>query len=105
MHVEHAVGGGFQLPRSRAVGAPGAALRAALSHDLDAKGVNYAELPARQRYGIGVYFRTVKKEGFNPKTKQKTQAYRRELFADMELLMGEEYRLFITELLDEAKKE
>ena len=72
---------------------------------LAAKGVNYAELPAWQRYGAGVYFRTVKKEGFNPKTKQKTQAYRRELFTDMELLTGEEYRLFITELLDEAKKE
>lgn len=69
------------------------------------KGVNYAELPAWQRYGVGVYFRTVKKEGFNPKTNQKTQAYRRELFADMELLTGEEYRLFITELLDEAEKE
>ena len=63
---------------------------------LSKKGINYDSLPSWQRYGVGVYFRTVKKEGFNPVTNEKVLADRRELYADMELPTGDEYRAFIT---------
>ena len=70
---------------------------------LSKKGINYDDLPSWQRYGVGVYFRTVKKEGFNPVTNEKVLADRRELYADTELPIGDEYRTFITNLLNNAE--
>jgi tRNA(His) 5'-end guanylyltransferase len=70
---------------------------------LSRKGINYDDLPSWQRYGVGVYFRTIKKEGFNPVTNEKVLADRRELYADMVLPTGDEYRAFITNLLNNAE--
>lgn len=70
---------------------------------LSRKGINYDDLTSWQRYGVGVYFRTVKKEGFNPFTNEKVLADRRELYANLELPVGDEYRAFITNLLNNAE--
>lgn len=64
--------------------------------------INYNELPNWQKRGTGVYFTAVNKEGFNPKTNQPTVTYRRELFADTELALGDNYDDFINQLLMSA---
>lgn len=64
------------------------------------KGINYNELPSWQKRGIGVYFRNVSKEGYNPVKDEKVMTQRRELFADYELPIGEEYRKFILHFLE-----
>lgn len=64
------------------------------------KGINYNDLPSWQKRGIGVYYRDVTKEGYNPVKEEKVVTQRRELFADYELPIGEEYRDFILRLLE-----
>ena len=64
------------------------------------KGINYNDLPSWQKRGIGVYFRDVSKEGYNPVKEEKVVTQRRELFADYELPIGEEYKDFILGFLE-----
>ena len=64
------------------------------------KGINYNDLPSWQKRGIGVYFQDVSKEGYNPVKDEKVVTQRRELFADYELPVGEEYRDFILRFLE-----
>ena len=64
------------------------------------KGINYNDLPSWQKRGIGVYFQDVSKEGYNPIKDEKVVTQRRELFADYELPVGEEYRDFILRFLE-----
>lgn len=64
------------------------------------KGINYNDLPSWQKRGIGVYFRDVSKEGYNPVKNEKVMTQRRELFADYELPIGEDYRDFILSFLE-----
>ena len=61
-------------------------------------GINYNELPNWQKRGIGVYYRTVCKEGYNPVNKETVITERRELFTDYDLKLGEEYRQWICQL-------
>jgi tRNA(His) guanylyltransferase len=63
-------------------------------------GINFNEIPTWQKRGIGVYWKDVKKEGFNPKTNQTVLADKRELFTDFELPMRDDYNQFISELID-----
>ena len=65
------------------------------------RGINYNDLPAWQKRGIGIYHRTVEKQGYNPKTGETTTAQRRELFTDLELPVGDEYRKFVLGFIDE----
>jgi tRNA(His) 5'-end guanylyltransferase len=67
------------------------------------KGINYNDLPSWQKRGVGLYFRTVQKEGFNPVTQEKVMADRKELYTDFELPIGDAYRDFITDLLTRAE--
>jgi tRNA(His) 5'-end guanylyltransferase len=62
-------------------------------------GINFNELPNWQKRGIGVYWKDVKKEGFNPKTNTTVLVDKRELFTDYELPMREEYNQFINSLM------
>lgn len=62
-------------------------------------GINFNDLPAWQKRGIGLYWRQVPKEGFNPQTGEKTVAQRRQLYVDMELPMKERYETFLIDLL------
>lgn len=64
------------------------------------KGINYNDLPAWQKRGIGVYFQNVSKEGYNPIKDEKVVTQRRELFTDYELPIGEEYKDFILRFLE-----
>lgn len=67
-------------------------------------GINFNELPNWQKRGIGVYWKDVKKEGFNPKTQQTVLTDKRELFVDYELPMREEYNSFITDIIERNEK-
>ena len=64
------------------------------------KGINYNDLPAWQKRGIGVYFQNVSKEGYNPIKDEKVVTQRRELFTNYELPIGEEYKDFILRFLE-----
>jgi tRNA(His) guanylyltransferase len=67
-------------------------------------GINFNELPNWQKRGIGIYWKDIKKEGFNPKLNEKVSVDRRELFTDFELPMRDEYDQFISELIDKNEK-
>jgi tRNA(His) 5'-end guanylyltransferase len=47
--------------------------------------INYNYLPAWQKRGMGFYWETVYRKGFNPVTKEETSVARRELVHEMEL--------------------
>ncbi len=66
-------------------------------------GINFDRLPSWQKRGIGVYWDTYEKPGFNPKTGQAETATRRALKVDTELPLGEEYAGFIEELLHKSE--
>ncbi|AHM63197.1 tRNA(His)-5'-guanylyltransferase [Flammeovirgaceae bacterium 311] len=50
--------------------------------------------------GIGVYWKNVEKEGYNPSKDRKTLVVRKELFVDYELPMKDEYSEFILNLIE-----
>jgi len=62
-------------------------------------GINFNNTPAWQKRGIGIYWKDVKKEGFNPKTNEHVLVDKRVLHVDLELPMREEYNKFIYDLL------
>lgn len=68
---------------------------------LEERGINFDEVPKWQRLGVGVYFKDVEREGFNPIKNEKVIAKRRELFADYDLPYGDEYRKFVLDFLKE----
>lgn len=63
-------------------------------------GINFNHLPNWQKRGIGMYWKEVEREGFNPKTNQKNFTNRRELVVDFELPMRDNYNQFIIDLID-----
>src|ERR1044072_4968616 len=67
-------------------------------------GINFNDVPNWQKRGIGVYWKTVKKEGFNPKTNQAIWVDKRELFVDYELPMRDEYNQFINDVIERNEK-
>lgn len=67
---------------------------------LFAKGINFNDVPAWQKRGIGFYWDLEEKVGFNPITKQKVRTTRRILKTDMNLPMKEKYSNFVMELVD-----
>ena len=69
---------------------------------LFAKGINYNDLPNWQKRGVGVSFRDVQKEGFNPMKQEKVFTVRRELTVDYDLPLGDDYRQYILKLLADA---
>lgn len=54
-------------------------------------GINFNELPAWQKRGSGVYWQTLEKIGFNPKTGENVKTQRRELWVNTELPVKERY--------------
>ena len=58
-------------------------------------GINFNDLPAWQKRGIGLYWKQVEREGYNPIKKEKLITLRRELTADYNLPLGEEYAKYI----------
>ena len=68
---------------------------------LEERGINFDEVPKWQRHGVGVYFKDIEREGFNPIKNEKVIAKRRELFADYDLPYGDDYRKYVLEFLEE----
>ena len=66
-------------------------------------GINFNNLPAWQKRGIGIYWKDVKKEGFNPKTNNPIMVDKRILHTDFELPMRDEYNRFIHELINKYR--
>lgn len=66
---------------------------------LFSRGINFDSLPSWQKRGIGVYWNTIEKDGFNPLTGKLETAIRRGLEVDYELPVREEYSMFISDLV------
>ncbi len=63
-------------------------------------GINYDALPSWQKRGMGVYWETFEKQGYNPITEKTETAERRALKIDYELPLREEYAQFIANKLE-----
>lgn len=68
---------------------------------LRSHGINHKEIPSWQRYGSGVGWQKVQKEGFNPKTKEKVFTQRRVLQETTTLPLQDDYQKFIQKYIDE----
>lgn len=62
-------------------------------------GINFNDLPNWQKRGVGLYWDSFEKEGWNPTKEEKVVAKRREIKVDLEIPMGDEYDQFILEIL------
>jgi len=62
-------------------------------------GITFAEVPAWQRRGTGVYWEQFEKDGFNPKTQEVVKATRRRIAVNDALGAGEEYGAFVANFL------
>ena len=63
-------------------------------------GINFNDLPVWQRRGMGLYWETYDKEGFNPLTQEKVTATRRRVRVDFELPMKEEYTSMLRNIIE-----
>lgn len=66
---------------------------------LFSRGINYNDLPGWQKHGIGIYYKDIEKEGYNPVLKTTTWTTRKELYTDLDINIGEPYRDWLRELL------
>ena len=62
-------------------------------------GINFNDLPKWQKRGIGLYWSTFEKEGWNPAREEKVVAKRREIKVDFEIPTGDDYDQFILKIL------
>jgi tRNA(His) 5'-end guanylyltransferase len=62
-------------------------------------GINFNELPLWQRRGVGLYWETYQRQGYNPKLGQAVLTTRRRVKVDRELPLGEDYAALIGRLL------
>ncbi len=65
-------------------------------------GINFNDLPAWQKRGVGVYWSVYERSGFNPQTQQAEPAVRRRLRVDTELPMKDAYSSFVEQFVDIA---
>jgi hypothetical protein len=56
-------------------------------------------LPAWQRLGVGLYWESYEKVGFNPRIGKNTLATRRRIVTNRNLPIGEDYERFVETLL------
>lgn len=68
---------------------------------LFSRGINFDKLPSWQKRGIGIYWADVEKVGINPLTGEEVSTTRRQLSANYDLPLGEDYAKFIASLLTE----
>lgn len=64
------------------------------------RGINYNDLPSWQKRGIGVYYKEVAKNGYNPITNETIETQRRQLFTDYEIMIGEEYGDWVCKFIE-----
>ena len=65
-------------------------------------GINFNDLPAWQKRGMGVYWEDYDKSGENPLTGEKVAARRRRLRRDLELPMGDADSTFVRQFLPQS---
>lgn len=63
------------------------------------RGINFNNLPAWQKRGMGVFWEEYEKEGYNPKIQKTVAAKRRRLKIEYELPLREEYSKFVNSLI------
>ncbi len=63
------------------------------------RGINFNDLPAWHRRGVGLYWETYEKAGRNPKSGEASSVVRRRIKVDAELPMGDEYGEFVRNLM------
>ena len=63
-------------------------------------GINFNDLPSWQKRGVGCYWETYLKEGFNPISERQVFTERQRIKVDLELPMYEEYSGFIRNLIE-----
>lgn len=68
-------------------------------------GINFDKLPAWQKRGIGLYWKTEEKTGFNPINGRRTTALRRSLMEDYELPLRDEYANLVEGILKNTEEE
>ena len=64
------------------------------------RGINFNDLPNWQKRGVGLYWETFEKQGWNPQTQSPVTAVRRRLQVDFDLPMRDPYSDFIRRLLE-----
>ena len=66
---------------------------------LFSRGINFDTLPSWQKRGVGVYWDSVEKVGFNPVKNEEVKTLRRELKVDYQLPLGQEYAKYVVSFL------
>jgi tRNA(His) 5'-end guanylyltransferase len=79
--------------------------RAAQNELLFRHGINFNDLPAWQRRGVGLYREAHEKVGYNPITRCSVTAMRRVIKRDFDLPMGEAYETLLLDLFQRARAE
>ena len=69
---------------------------------LHSHGINFNDIENRWKRGTGYKYMTVRKKGFNPKTKEKTTYFRKNVIRDDQLPMRQDYRRYINNLCGES---
>lgn len=67
-------------------------------------GINYNNLPSWQKRGIGTYWTTESRKGFNPVSGQETQVNRKVLHHEMELPLSD-YKPMLLKLIEASESE
>lgn len=62
-------------------------------------GINYNDLPSLQKHGIGIFNKEMIRQGYNTVTQKTVDYVRNELFMENELMIREEYRMFLRRFL------
>ena len=65
-------------------------------------GTNFNDVPTWMRRGVGMYWREIEREGFNPQTEQVVSCTRRELHVDLELPRRDAYGAFVRDRLESS---
>jgi tRNA(His) 5'-end guanylyltransferase len=71
---------------------------------LSRHGVTFDNVPGWQRRGVGIYWETYEKEGYDPIAQRPVLARRRRLTANMELPIDEAYGALLRQVLHAAGK-
>ena len=62
--------------------------------------INYNQLPSWQKRGLGLYYKTYEKTGYDPIRQENVACARSQIWTDMELELGEKYREWVIGLLE-----
>ncbi len=63
-------------------------------------GINYSDLPLWQKRGIGFYWQSTPKDGFNPQTGEKVITVRQEIKVDFDIPWSFPFDKFLLDLID-----